>query len=58
MTHAKMKHKEFALTISREKLMDVKDLSPEDKLEWLGEANEFVNNFVFNHKLHKNENRH
>ena len=33
MTYAKMKNKEFALTISREKLMDVKDLSPEDKLE-------------------------
>ena len=35
MTNEKMKNNEFAFTFSREKLMEVKDLSPEDKLDWL-----------------------
>ena len=40
-----MKNKEFAFRLSKEKLMKVKDLSPEDKLDWLEEANEFVATF-------------
>jgi len=38
------KGKGFSFTLSREKLEQTYNLSPEMKLTWLEEANKFVNN--------------
>ena len=41
-----MKNNDFAFRLSKEKLREVKDLSPEDKLEWLEEANEWIDRSI------------
>ena len=41
-----MNKKGFSLALGREYLERTRNLTPEMKLEWLEEANEFVNKFV------------
>ena len=41
----------FAFRISRERLKEFRNFSAEDKLDWLEEANKFVNDFVPESKL-------
>jgi len=36
------KKSSFALTLSRDKIKETYKLSPEEKLNWLEEANEFI----------------
>ncbi len=36
----------FAFRVTREKLRESRDMSPEAKLRWLEEANQFVRTFV------------
>ena len=45
--------KQFALRPSKEALKQFKDASPEAKLNWLEEANRFVNDFVSPQKLER-----
>jgi hypothetical protein len=47
------KKKPFAFRLSQEALMQFKDVSPEEKLNWLEEANRFVNDFVPPEKLER-----
>jgi hypothetical protein len=43
----------FSFRISKEKLMEFQGLSAEAKLQWLEEANSFINEFVSPEKLKK-----
>jgi hypothetical protein len=45
------KRKQFAFRPSKQALSKFKDASPEAKLNWLEEANRFVNDFVPSQKL-------
>jgi len=45
--------KQFAFRPSIETLKHFKDASPEAKLNWLEEANQFVNDFVSQQKLER-----
>jgi hypothetical protein len=45
------KEKSFVFLPSTDTLMAFKDASAEDKLNWLEEANQFVNDFVSPEKL-------
>jgi len=47
------KHKLFAFHPSLDALNQFKDASPEAKLNWLEEANQFVNDFVSPEKLER-----
>ena len=47
------KKKPFAFRPSREALRQFKDVSSEEKLNWLEEANRFVNDFVPPQKLER-----
>ncbi|MHB8845597.1 MAG: hypothetical protein ACYC7L_12735 [Nitrospirota bacterium] len=47
------KKRPFAFRPSREALKQFKDASPEAKLNWLEEANKFVNDFVSPSKLER-----
>lgn len=47
------KKKPFAFRPSQEALDQFKDASPEAKLNWLEEANRFVNDFVSPEKLER-----
>ena len=48
-----LKNKPFAFRPSPETLRQFKDASPEAKLNWLEEANRFVNDFVPREKLER-----
>lgn len=47
----KPKRKGYSYKPSKENLEAFKGLSPEEKLQWLEDANEFVNTFVSPEKL-------
>ena len=47
------KKRPFVFRPSREALKQFKDVSPEAKLNWLEEANRFVNDFVSPKKLER-----
>ena len=49
--NSKQKGKGFSYKPSKEYLAASKGLSPEEKLQWLEDANEFVNNFLSHEKL-------
>ena len=53
MTDQEPKKKPFAFRPSQEALKQFKDASPEAKLNWLEEANRFVNDFVSPQKLER-----
>lgn len=53
MTDQEPKKKPFAFRLSQEALDQFKDASPEAKLNWLEEANQFVNDFVSPEKLER-----
>ena len=53
MTDQEPKKKPFAFRPSQEALKQFKDASPEAKLNWLEEANRFVNDFVSPKKLER-----
>ena len=53
MTDQEPKKKPFAFRPSQEALNQFKDASPEAKLNWLEEANRFVNDFVSPEKLER-----
>ncbi|OGW40082.1 MAG: hypothetical protein A2X58_04485 [Nitrospirae bacterium GWC2_56_14] len=52
MRHEPQK-KPFVFLPSPETLRQFKDASPEEKLNWLEEANQFVNDFVSPEKLER-----
>lgn len=47
----KLRKKGFSYKPSKENLEAFKGLSPEEKLQWLEDANEFVNTFLSQKKL-------
>ncbi len=51
MTNQEPRKKPFVFRPSQESLRQFKDASPEAKLNWLEEANRFVNDFVSPQKL-------
>lgn len=51
MTSQEQRKKPFVFHPSQETLKQFKDASPEAKLNWLEEANRFVNEFVSPQKL-------
>jgi hypothetical protein len=53
VTDQEPKNKSFAFRPSQEALKQFKDASPEAKLNWLEEANQFVNDFVSPEKLER-----
>ena len=53
MTDQEPKKKPFVFRPSQEALKQFKDASPEAKLNWLEEANRFVNDFVSPQKLER-----
>jgi len=53
VTDQEPKKKPFAFRPSQEALNQFKDASPEAKLNWLEEANRFVNDFVSPEKLER-----
>ena len=53
MTIQALKKKPFAFRISPEALKQFKDAPAEAKLDWLEEANRFVNDFVPPEKLER-----
>jgi len=53
VTDREPKKKPFAFRPSQEALKQFKDASPEAKLNWLEEANRFVNDFVSPEKLER-----
>lgn len=50
-SNSKPKKKGFSYKPSKENLEAFKGLSPEEKLQWLEDANEFVNSFLSEEKL-------
>jgi hypothetical protein len=53
MTSQEQRKKPFVFRLSQETLKQFKDASPEAKLNWLEEANRFVNEFVSPQKLER-----
>lgn len=53
MAEKTKRKKAFSFRLSREKLKEFRGISSEDKLNWLEDANSFINEFLTKEKIRK-----